>query len=445
MKLSQALRMNRNSRLAIVGAGGKTTTLFQLAREMSPVILSVTTHLSTKQLALADQHFVVKTPGEVREADITEGVCLFTGPVVENERTRGVDEDTVEEIRKIADERNWPLLLEADGSKRLPLKAPADYEPPIPGFVDMVVVVAGLTGLGKPLSSDWVHRPERFSALTGLGSGEPVTSSALAKVLTHPAGGLKNIPAQVRRMVLLNQADTVELQSQAGGMVERLLEGFEGVGISALGSYLQDAKEPMVFSMNEKIAGIVLAGGGSRRLGQPKQLLEWQGKPLVRHMAETTFLAGLSPVIVVTGAAQEEVANAVNGLPVKVVHNPDWEGGQSTSVQRGLAELPSGVGGAVFLLVDQPFVSAPLVRMLVEEHARTLAPIVAPLIDEQRGNPVLFDRVTFPDFAALTGDMGARPLFALHRPVWVPWHDPRALWDVDTMEDYQRLVEGDQP
>jgi len=224
-----------------------------------------------------------------------------------------------------------------------------------------------------------------------------------------------------------------------------LLEGFEGVGISALGSYLQDAKEPMVFSMNEKIAGIVLAGGGSRRLGQPKQLLEWQGKPLVRHMAETTFLAGLSPVIVVTGAAQEEVANAVNGLPVKVVHNPDWEGGQSTSVQRGLAELPSGVGGAVFLLVDQPFVSAPLVRMLVEEHARTLAPIVAPLIDEQRGNPVLFDRVTFPDFAALTGDMGARPLFALHRPVWVPWHDPRALWDVDTMEDYQRLVEGDQP
>ena len=69
----------------------------------------------------------------------------------------------------------------------------------------------------------------------------------------------------------------------------------------------------------------------------------------------------------------------------------------------------------MFLLVDQPFVSAPLVRMLVEEHARTLAPIVAPLIDEQRGNPVLFDRMTFADFAALEGDVGARPLFARYR------------------------------
>jgi molybdenum cofactor cytidylyltransferase len=107
-----------------------------------------------------------------------------------------------------------------------------------------------------------------------------------------------------------------------------------------------------------------------------------------------------------------------------------------------LAELPPNVGGAVFLLVDQPFVSPPLIRALVEEHARTLAPIVAPLIDDQRGNPVLFDQVTFQDFEALTGDVGARPLFARYRPVWVPWHDARALADVDTWEDYQRLREG---
>lgn len=438
MNLRQAFRVTSSTRLAFVGAGGKTTAMFHLAREWKgPVMVTATTHLATEQLQLADQHFVVTAPAEVRTAKMGQGICLFTGPNGEGERTRGVDERTLQEIRAIADERNCPLLIEADGSRKLPLKAPAEHEPAIPAFVDTVVVVAGLRGLGQALSAETVHRPERFAALSGLALGEPITGTALARVLGHPSGGLKNIPAGARRIVLLNQADTAGVQSQARGMVEGLLEAFDGVGIGALNGS-QDAGTP-VFAMHEKIAGVVLAGGASRRLGQAKQLLDWQGKPLVRHMAEVALEAGLSPVVVVTGAFGEEVRKAVEGLPVLVAHNSDWEVGQSTSVRRGLAELPTYLGGAVFLLVDQPFVSAPLIRALVEEHARTLAPIVAPLIDEQRGNPVLFDRVTFGDFEGLQGDVGARPLFARYRPVWVPWHEARALLDVDTWEDYQKL------
>lgn len=433
MNLYQALRLKPVSRIAFIGSGGKTTAMFQLARQWpAPVIVTATTHLATDQLKLADQHFVVTSPADVREASLGPGVCLFTGPNGENDRTRGVDDRTLAEIRAVAEALNCPLLIEADGSRQRPLKAPADHEPPIPDFVDTVVVVAGMSGLGKPLHSDWVHRPEQFAALTGLALDAPVTGVALARALTHPAGGLKHIPDHARRLVLLNQADSVELQSQARGLVEGLLSAFEGVGIASLA-------QGEVFAMHENIAGIVLAGGGSRRLGQPKQLLDWQGKPLIRHSAEVALEAGLSPVIVVTGAGGEAVRAAVEGLPITVAHNPAWEGGQSTSVRRGLAELPATIGGAVFLLVDQPFVSAPLVRTLVAEHARTLAPIVAPLIDEQRGNPVLFDRVTFADFEALEGDVGARPLFARHRPVWVPWHEARALLDIDTVEDYQRL------
>ncbi len=433
MELAKALRINAQTRLAFVGSGGKTTAMFQLARQWtSPIIVTATTHLATDQLKLADQHVVVTSPAEVRAARLGSGVCLFTGPNGGDERTRGVDARALAEIRAVAEALNCPLLIEADGSRQRPLKAPADHEPVIPEFVDTVVVVAGMNGLGKPLHSDWVHRPERFAALTGLALDAPVTGVALVRALTHPAGGLKHIPAHARRVVLLNQADSVELQSQARGLVEGLLSAFDGVGIASLA-------QGEVFALHEHIAGIVLAGGGSRRLGQPKQLLDWQGKPLVRHIAEVALEAGLSPVIVVTGAGDEAVRAAVEGLPITVAHNPAWEAGQSTSVRRGLAELPTTTGGAVFLLVDQPFVSAPLVRTLVEEHARTLAPIVAPLIDEQRGNPVLFDRVTFAEFEALEGDVGARPLFARHRPMWVPWHEARALLDIDTVEDYQRL------
>lgn len=441
MQLSVAFRLTPKTRLALAGAGGKTTAMFQLARQWSPVLVTATTHLAAEQLGLADQHFYVASEAEVRAATVGQGVCLFTGPVGEDGRTRGIDDTTLDEIRKLADEMNCPLLIEADGSRQRPLKAPAEHEPPIPDFVDTVVVVAGLSGLGKPLHADWVHRPERFAALTGLGMGARVTETALVRVLTHPAGGLKNIPSHARRVVLFNQADTDGLQSQARGMVEGVLSTYHGVGISSFAArQAPDANlQAPVMAMHEKIAGVVLAGGASRRLGQPKQLLNWQGQPLVRHAAGVALEAGLSPVVVVTGAFGEEVTNAVSGLPIILTHNPDWEAGQSTSVQRGAAALPPYVGGAVFLLVDQPYVSAPLIRALVDEHARTLAPIVAPLIDEQRGNPVLFDRMTFGDFDTLQGDVGARPLFARHRPVWVPWHDARALEDVDTWEAYQKI------
>ena len=435
MELVKALRVSRQTRLAFVGAGGKTTAMFQLARQLAPpVILMATTHLALEQLAWADQHVVVQTPEDVRKADASEGICLFTG-AVGDDRASGVG-DGMAEVLQLANACNCPLLIEADGARQLPIKVPAEHEPAIPDFVDTVVVVAGLSGLGKALTEDTVHRPDRFAEMTGLERGMPVTGTALVDVLTHPAGGQKNIPAGARRVVLLNQADTDLLQGQARSMVEKLLRAFDGVAISSL-------EKETVFAMHEKIAGVVLAAGASRRLGQPKQLLTWQGKSLVRHAAEVALEAGLSPVVVVTGAFEEAVVEAVRDIPARVVHNPAWAGGQSTSVRRGLAELPSNVGGAVFLLVDQPFVSAPLIRALVEEHARTLAPIVAPLIDETRGNPVLFDRQTFSDFGLLEGDVGARTLFSRHRALWIPWYEPRVLMDIDNLDDYQRLGGGE--
>jgi molybdenum cofactor cytidylyltransferase len=101
------------------------------------------------------------------------------------------------------------------------------------------------------------------------------------------------------------------------------------------------------------------------------------------------------------------------------------------------------VGACIFLLVDQPQITASVLRALVEKHAAELQPVLAPMVQDQRANPVLFDRVTFKDLLELKGDVGGRGIFHKHRVEYLPWHDDRLLLDVDTPEMYQRLIEDD--
>ena len=436
MELKAALRLGECPHLALTGSGGKSTALFQLSRQVrSPLILSATTHLARHQTRLADRHVVIHTEADLNQLESLpwKGRILVTGDF-DGERTRGLGEAAMEWLGQFCGYHSLPLLVEADGSRQRPLKAPAAYEPVVPPFVDAVVVVAGLAALGKPLTSRWVHRSERFAALSGMQPGRPIGVEALAAVLTHPKGGLKGIPSAARRIALLNQADTPELQALGGELAGSLLDAYHAVLVASL-------KQETVFARYEPVAGVVLAAGRSERFGrQPKQLLLWRGRPLVWHVAHTAWRAGLSPVVVVGGEHTPQLRLALADLPVQLIHNPEWARGQSTSVQRGLKAVPKGSGAAMFFLADQPQIPVPLVCQLVEAHARSGSAIVAPLVDGERGHPVLFDRETFGEFAALSGDEGARRLFQRYAVEWVRWHDPTALLDVDTPQDYQRLL-----
>jgi molybdenum cofactor cytidylyltransferase len=268
-----------------------------------------------------------------------------------------------------------------------------------------------------------------------------ITPAALARVILHPKGGLKNIPAGARRIALLNQADTPELQAQAAAMRSELLPTFDAVIVSSLYLPSSAPETSAVHAVYEPVAGVILAAGESQRFGRPKQLLEWRGKALVWHVAQQALQAGLDPVIVVCGAQMTAIQQALRDLAVDCVHNPDWQQGQGTSVRTGAAATPRQSGAALFLLADQPQISAALIRTLVESHAQTQHPITGPLVAGQRGNPVLFDRRTFADLAALSGARGGRTLFSKYRVDWIPWHDPAPLMDVDTQADYARLLE----
>jgi molybdenum cofactor cytidylyltransferase len=435
LSIAGAVRAEPTSRIAFIGAGGKTTALFQVARDLqSPVIVTATSHLGIWQITLADRHIIANSTAslEALEHGLT-GILLVTGRH-EDDRTEPVDDDVLHRLHQFCSDRNIPLLIEADGSRQKPLKAWAEHEPPIPSFVNKVVHVAGLNALGKPLNNDSVHRTEMFSNISGLSIGEPITVQAIINALIHPDGGLKNSPQGAQKVAVLNQADTADLQSSASRMVQPLLSTYNSVVISCL-------SENKVFARYEPIAGIVLAAGDSSRYGQAKQLLDWRGDSFVRAVARTALDTGLSPVIVVSGANAAAIESAIQDLDVHLVRNTEWKSGQGSSIRVGiLATRSSYVGGAIFLLADQPQVTTSILRALTEKHAEDQASIVAPMVMDRRANPVLFDRDTFRDLESIQGDMGGRAIFYKYQVEYLPWHDDRLLLDVDTPEMYRRLI-----
>ena len=157
---------------------------------------------------------------------------------------------------------------------------------------------------------------------------------------------------------------------------------------------------------------LLLAAGRSTRMGPLNKLTApVAGKPMVRHAAEAAVAAGIGPVIVVTGHDAEAVHAALADMPLRFVHNADYQQGLSTSLKAGVAALDPATGGALVLLGDMPGVRAALIRRLAAVFGDEPATgAVVPVTLAGRGNPVLIGRVLFPAVMGLTGDAGARKL-----------------------------------
>ena len=194
------------------------------------------------------------------------------------------------------------------------------------------------------------------------------------------------------------------------------------------------------------IAGVVLAAGLSRRMGQAKLLLPIEGRPVVRHVVERLLAAGLDPLIVVTGREDRAIRAALGDLDVIVAVNPHPEAGQAGSVKVGIAAVPADAPAALVALGDQPFVPGEVIVALLEARVRAGRAIVAPRYREGRGNPVLFSREVFAELVEISGDQGARAVLERDPSrvtlVDVDLHMPQ---DLDTPEDYAKLRRAGNP
>jgi molybdenum cofactor cytidylyltransferase len=180
------------------------------------------------------------------------------------------------------------------------------------------------------------------------------------------------------------------------------------------------------------LPAVILAAGASRRLGRPKQLVELAGESLLRRAARAA-LAGCSPVLVVVGSRAPEMEANLAGLPVTIVDNAAWEEGMAASIRAGVAALPAGASGVLFLLCDQLAVDAALVNRLLEAWRAHPDAVIACGYAGTRGTPSVFPARCFPQLLALRGDRGARGLLGGEDVVVVPF--PEGAADVDTPAD----------
>jgi xanthine dehydrogenase accessory factor len=190
------------------------------------------------------------------------------------------------------------------------------------------------------------------------------------------------------------------------------------------------------------ISAIVLAAGQATRFGRCKQLMPLGGKTLLEHVLGNLKQSKVDVVVVVLGDHADEIRARVRFDRERVVLNPDFADGMSTSIQAGLRALPASSDAAMIVLADQPFVTSRTLDALVDEYRRTRPSVVIPTYNGFRGNPVIVDRALFAEMMGIQGDVGCRSIFGDHAEsiVKVAVDDRGVVTDIDTPEDLDRVV-----
>jgi molybdenum cofactor cytidylyltransferase len=233
MQLRNLFNISSQNIIAFVGGGGKTSAMFRLASEIvadgGQVVTTTTTRIFAAQTRLAPVH--VQSVPDLLTACRHHPHVLLTGEVQAEGKAYGIEAATVCELKDSLPNHN--ILIEADGSRMRPFKAPAEHEPVIPACTTLVIPVVGIDALGKPLDAEYIHRPEQVRAIY---DGDIVTPEMIAAVLVSAQGGRKSVPAGARIIGLINKVETAD-QMASAQEIARLVQAagvFDGMVIGAV-------------------------------------------------------------------------------------------------------------------------------------------------------------------------------------------------------------------
>ncbi len=192
-----------------------------------------------------------------------------------------------------------------------------------------------------------------------------------------------------------------------------------------------------------KVSAIILAAGEGRRMGALKQLLPLGDSTILEKTVDNITASTVDETVVVLGYRSEEIKARLAEKPVKVVVNPEFKAGMSTSIAAGVKAVSAGTEAVLIVLADQPFITTSLIDSLINEYKNQNKGIIIPIFQGRRGHPVIFSLRYKAELLALNGDIGAREVISNHaEDILEVEVDSRSIaLDIDTPEDYQALKE----
>jgi molybdenum cofactor cytidylyltransferase len=193
------------------------------------------------------------------------------------------------------------------------------------------------------------------------------------------------------------------------------------------------------------IAGLILAAGESRRMGRDKALLTYRGRTFLETLIDNLGAAGIAKISVVLGHHAEIIQREIDLSAAQVVVNHEYQRGQTSSLQLGLAAAAADRPEAIILcLVDHPAISSEVIRKLTERYESTRPPVIIPTHGGERGHPIVISQTLFPELLALSPHEAANKVIRKYRHAtqFVEVADPGVLIDVDDPATYEQLVEG---
>ena len=371
------LRLPEHAVVSVVGAGGKTSLIFAWARELASagknVVITTTTHMYRPERMEEDGIRIVVS-------DDPERPDKVSAPPAE----------VLDSLRDTAD----VVLIEADGSRRMPLKWPADREPVIPDYTDVTVCVAGLSALGRR-TADVVYNAE---GLPDVLKRETADMNLIHAIVSSRDGGQKGVRGDYR--VFMNQVDD-DIDRLAAAY--RMQQIFAVMGIqSAWGTLMPE--EP-------KIAVILEAAGNSTRFGSNKLLhIMDDGRPMIASIFDAVRPLDVYKKILVT--QYDDIAEMAAGFDVVMNDRPDL--GISRSMQLGLAAA-GDADAYMFCVCDQPGLSTSTIKKLIEAYKKGTAGIVSLAWQGKMCNPKIFSSRYREELMRLSGDTGGRQIIAAHK------------------------------
>lgn len=415
--------------ISIVGAGGKTSLMKRLREELVSLGFKVVVTTSTHILYDPDEPFDSGEDIEKVKGIIDEHGYIVIGKKNEPSATGTVKlsspgPEALCALKDICD----VMLIEADGARRMSIKVPAEHEPVIYPWTDLVISVAGAGTIGKRIK-DVAYRPEEFAAFLGKKMSDELSAEDLALIATSEKALRKGVGDTDYRFYL-NAIDAAkEYTTEIISLIKSLNKEH---GIKACCGSIQNI---------DKMGAIILAAGLGTRFGGNKLLSEINGRALYTHVLdEMAGIFGYDGICFVT--SHDEIAEAVRKTSAQVVINPHPEDGQSSSMRLGLAASMQN-GSCLFAVADQPLISRESIERLIDAY-RNSDKMMASMINREGdfANPCIFASCYYDELMDIEGDRGGKSVIKSHSDdvLRCRANSETELADIDTGEDLKSFI-----